>query len=69
MSDRVIVVGTKRAENRISSVELMQMAGRAGRSDCASVGYVDIIVESSEMDTIDKRLNDENNFVISSVLN
>jgi len=69
MADRVIIVGTKRAGNRISPVELMQMAGRAGRSEFSSIGYVDMIVELSEIDTIEERLNDSDNFIISSMLN
>ena len=68
MADRVIIVGTRRAGEKVPVSELTQMKGRAGRVP-GSTGYVDIIVAESDADDLVEELQDIENLRVNSVMN
>jgi replicative superfamily II helicase len=67
MADRVIIVGARRAKERIPATEIKQMAGRAGRVQFGSDGIVDIIVGESDIDELQDDLDREESFEVHSI--
>lgn len=50
MADRVVIVDARRGPSRLTSREMAQMAGRAGRSHDVESAFVDVVVSERDHD-------------------
>jgi len=66
MADRVIVVGVKRGNERLSASEIMQMIGRAGRRHDGGTCQADIIVEEDCLDEVKQDMETNTNLKVES---
>jgi replicative superfamily II helicase len=66
MADRVIVVGVKRGNERISVSEIQQMFGRAGRKHGGNACKAELIVEDDEYDEVLCGMESDGSFDIHS---
>lgn len=66
MSDVVIVVGTKRGKEDVSTIELRQMTGRAGRKHGGETALAHIIVEDDRIDEVREGLEHGANMDVNS---
>lgn len=66
MADRVIIVGVKRGNERVSTSELQQMLGRAGRRHGGSTCKAELIIEDDEYDEVVLEMKGDGSFDIRS---
>jgi replicative superfamily II helicase len=66
MADKVIVVGVKRGNERVSSSEIMQMIGRAGRKHDGGTCQAEIIVESDCYSDVESEMVSDTSFDVKS---
>ena len=64
---RVVIVGTKRGRSEVSSIEIIQEAGRSGRPGFDKEGDCHVVVESNRAKEEERRILDEP-LVISTLL-
>ncbi len=68
MADRVIIVGTRRSRQLVTSQELAQMAGRAGRSHTTLRAFVDVITGSSDLEIVKSELENPTSWDVISTM-
>jgi replicative superfamily II helicase len=66
MADTVIVVGTKRGQEHVSSIDLKQMIGRAGRKHGGRTALAQIIVEEERAKEVQDELDNGTNMEVKS---
>ena len=66
MADKVIVVGVKRGNERVSSSEIMQMVGRAGRRHDGGTCQAEIIVEEECCSEVEAEMASDTSFDVKS---
>jgi len=66
MSDVVIVVGTKRGKENVSTIELKQMVGRAGRKHGGETAMAHVLVEDDRVAEVQAGLDHGTNMEVHS---
>ena len=68
MADTVIIVGVRRAKERVPPSEIGQMIGRAGRKHDGVAARAVIIVEEGDEEDVRREVSDSENLRVGSVM-
>jgi len=67
MADRIVIVDIWRGRERVSTAEILQMAGRCARQP-NQIGHVDIIINEDDVQTLKDEMQDADHLRVDSVL-